>query len=561
MACLLPVRNGAHHLDDWLASVARFADVVVALDDGSTDDTRARLEASPLVARVLTNPVRPAYRGWDDAANRSRLLAAADELEPAWIMFLDADERLAPDDAAASRIFVEHEADPDDGYLFRIHRMIDDLAHYDRARLSVGRLFAHRPGLRLPTARLHAPYLPTTIPRSRWRRTTLRIQHLAGLTEEDRRARVAKYREADPDRVYQADYANLLAAPIRVRDWWDRSPHLPVVANTPVPDPPTERDDGRPVLSVVVISQNDEDTIERSLRAIVSQECPERFEVILVSSGSDRTARIARERFPGVAVVELDHPAFPGKARNAGLRVARGRYVTFPGSHVEIQPGSLAARLRAHRRGYTMVTGTMLNGTRTKAGWASYFLDNTAALPGRPSQRLEGPPVRCSYLREALDEVGGFRENIRAAEDTVVNLELFERGYSACRDQDAVALHHSPCRTVSTLVRHHFVRGRGMGRVLLDDALDRHRFPNPRIARFAVFGVVDRLRRMTRHVRDWGDGLRARYWRSLPLIGLGAVCWWLGACYELARSGRSSPAPARAARRGIARSPARSRRP
>ena len=68
LACLLPVRNGGAHLDGWLASVERFADVVLAVDDGSTDDTRTRLQASPLVARVLTNPIRPSYHGWDDAA-------------------------------------------------------------------------------------------------------------------------------------------------------------------------------------------------------------------------------------------------------------------------------------------------------------------------------------------------------------------------------------------------------------------------------------------------------------------------------------------------------------
>jgi hypothetical protein len=74
---LLPVRNGAEHLDGWLESVGRFADVVIALDDGSTDDTRARLDASPLVEMVLENSVRPSYAGWDDAGNRARLLAAA----------------------------------------------------------------------------------------------------------------------------------------------------------------------------------------------------------------------------------------------------------------------------------------------------------------------------------------------------------------------------------------------------------------------------------------------------------------------------------------------------
>src|SRR5207245_11275435 len=93
VACLLPVRDGAAHLDGWFATVQRFADVVVALDDGSTDDTAARLQANALVTRVLSNPTRPTYEGWDDAANRARLLAAAAELDPRWIMFLRSEER------------------------------------------------------------------------------------------------------------------------------------------------------------------------------------------------------------------------------------------------------------------------------------------------------------------------------------------------------------------------------------------------------------------------------------------------------------------------------------
>ena len=50
---MLPARNAAHHLEAHLAAVARYADLVVALDDGSTDDTRAVLESHPLVKVVL----------------------------------------------------------------------------------------------------------------------------------------------------------------------------------------------------------------------------------------------------------------------------------------------------------------------------------------------------------------------------------------------------------------------------------------------------------------------------------------------------------------------------
>jgi glycosyltransferase involved in cell wall biosynthesis len=537
LACLLPVRNGGGHLDGWIESVTRFADAVVALDDGSTDDTRDRLAACPLVGRVLSNPERPTYEGWNDAENRRRLLDAAGSVNPHWVMFLDADERIPSDDAAPLRAFLHHDADPDDAYLFRVYRMIDDLAHYDQAGPWVGRLFAFRPQLRLPEQRLHLVPLPTSIPASRRRRTTIRIQHLGSLNEGERRARFEKYREADPERTHQADYSHLLAPPGRLRPWWPRSRHLPVLAHQPVPDRGAVGD-ADPLLSVVVIAQDDESRIERSVRAIVDQEIPGPFETIVVTSGRDRTADIVRDRFPDVEVIALDHPALPGEARNAGLRRARGRYITFPGSHVEVLPGSLAAQIRSHGEGYAMVMGSMLNGTDTGAGWASYFLDNPGALPARPSQHLAAAPARCSYVREALLELGGFPEDLRAGEDTVVNIELFERGYSAYRAQDIVFVHRSPCRTIRRMVVHHFLRGKAMGRILFDDAVGRGPLLNQRVLRFVAFvSTAARLWRVSRAVGAWGAGLRARYLRVLPLVVLAATSSWLGGCSELARLG------------------------
>src|SRR5215207_4109597 len=101
LVCLLPVRNGEADLPGYLEAVEGLADAVVALDDGSTDGTRQILERHPLVKRVLVNPPRADYVGWDDAANRNRLLEAAADLAPDWILSLDADERIPPDDAAA----------------------------------------------------------------------------------------------------------------------------------------------------------------------------------------------------------------------------------------------------------------------------------------------------------------------------------------------------------------------------------------------------------------------------------------------------------------------------
>jgi LCP family protein required for cell wall assembly len=542
LAVLLPVRNGEEDLPGWFASVERFADVVVALDDGSTDDTRALLEAHPLVERLLTRPVRPDHAGWDDAANRALLLEAAGTLRPRWVLSLDADERLAEDDAAALRAFVEGDrALPGFAYTLVVHRMVEDLEHFDRAELPVARLFAWAPGQRIDGDRLHLVPVPSSIPPARWLPTTLRIQHLAGLDEARRRARRRKYAEADPQLEHQADYGHLVEPPGPLRHWEPRPADLPVLADpaaaTDLGEPPEEPetfDPDAPVLSAIVISRDDEDRIARTVRSVVGQEVPVPFEVIVVVSGTDRTAEVVRREFPEVTLVELDGVALPGRARNAGLAVARGDYVSFPGSHVVLQAGSLAARVRAHEKGYPMVTGTIRNLTDTPAGWASYFLDHATVLPGRPSEELPVAPPHCSYDRELLLAAGGFPEDLRAGEDTVANTALFRRGLKAWRDQEIELLHESPCRTVPILVRHHFQRGQGFGRILLDRAT-----PGNRVLDDGGVGPSYLRRRMAvvdRNVAAHGDDeLKATYRRVRPLVRLGALAAWAGAWRELAR--------------------------
>lgn len=529
---MLPARNASAHLAEHLDSVARFADAVVALDDGSTDDTGDILRAHPLVQVVLTNPRRSTYAGWDDLTNRSRLLEAALELEASWAMSLDADELMTGDDAQALRRFITESADRDHGYLFRVLRMIDDLDHHSAEPLWVGRLFAPRPGHRFSEQRLHFVPLPTAIDRERWMRTTFRILHRGALTELDRRARLDKYREADPDHRWQSSYRHLTSVPRRLQQLAPRGRLLPALAHAPVVDEVGLEPD-EPALSVVIIGRGDSPGLARAVAAAVGQEVDEPFEVVVVTSGPGHAAEQVSAAHPQVRVVRLSEPALPGAARNAGLAASRGRWITFPGSHVELTPGSLARRLAAHRAGWPMVTEVMVNGTDTSAGWASWFLDNTGFLPGAEPAPLTVAPIRCSYHRSLLEEVGGFPD-VRTGEDTAVNEYLFEQGYGAWWETSCVTIHHSPCTSLSRLVRHHHQRGRGRARLLMDE-WERGTLSGRAVVSAALRWMPGRLRWMHGQVQTTDRQTRYRYRRVLPQIVAGAGAAALGCWLGLAR--------------------------
>jgi hypothetical protein len=223
IVCLLPARNAAKDLPGYFRSAAAFCDAVVALDDGSTDETSEMLERSPMVRVLLKNPPRDGYAGWDDGANRRRLLEAAATLGPEWILSIDADERMDDGDAAKLREFVDGDAVPGYAYGFQHFRMWQ--GRYDPRFTWIYRLFAYESGQEFPTDRLHFNPIPTSIPRNRWVRTTIRVQHLGATNQDMTRARLAKYREADPEGRYPTTHGGLGDAPTgELQEWRRRDP-------------------------------------------------------------------------------------------------------------------------------------------------------------------------------------------------------------------------------------------------------------------------------------------------------------------------------------------------
>ena len=193
--------------------------------------------------------------------------------------------------------------------------------------------------------------------------------------------------------------------------------------------------------------------------------------------------------------------------------MANGEYVTFPGSHVWLMPGSLQARLDAHDAGWDLVTASVANGNTTRAGWASYLLDHAAQAPSRASGEYQGVPGHASYITRDVLAVGGFPEDMRAGEDTVVNRKLHFAGKRTYFCAEASFAHATPSTGLAHLLRHHFQRGRALGRIIRTDSSRSRRA----LLRSTKSLPKRRLRHIDTALDAAGDELRGRYRaRSAP---------------------------------------------
>jgi glycosyltransferase involved in cell wall biosynthesis len=231
LTCLLPIRNGALELPEYLESALFFCDSIIALDDGSTDNTLEILQSCDKVEAVLTNPRRETYVGWNDRENRQKLLDAAAIFKPDWIIWIDADERLEKSDSEALRKFLECEAQLQTAYCLEVLRVIGDLQTYDRDGFWVPRLYSFEPNLLLPSEELHLDLMPVQFEIGARVRTSLRLLHKAGITNERRQERYNKYVESDPDRKWLPEdaYQRLLDPPRHTKSVEPRDPARSVV--------------------------------------------------------------------------------------------------------------------------------------------------------------------------------------------------------------------------------------------------------------------------------------------------------------------------------------------
>lgn len=196
---------------------------------------------------------------------------------------------------------------------------------------------------------------------------------------------------------------------------------------------------GTPLVSVIIPTYNRVAFLAEAVRSVLAQTCTD-HELIVVDDGStDGTgAMLQAIGDPRVQLISLPHSGSPGRARNAGIGRARGRYVAFLDSDDLWDPSKLEDQLAA------------LSG-QPDCRWCNTGLrivDETGAPhprwrthPAPPEGWIFEPLVRRQVgmsistvlvERAFLLDVGGFDETFVWGEDYDLRVRLALRSPIAC---------------------------------------------------------------------------------------------------------------------------------
>lgn len=167
--------------------------------------------------------------------------------------------------------------------------------------------------------------------------------------------------------------------------------------------------DAPPITSIILPTYREVGLIRTALNTLdvqtVRREYPDRFELIVVDSGSeDGTVDIAREYTGNI----LNAPLGKLTARDRGIMAARGKVIVGVDADTYYPPNWLHLILRNFRPGVVGVASPRLFGypmKDSKLGIDAVGLWR-AVFDGLQNKRMPGS--NCAFLKSAYLEVGGF---------------------------------------------------------------------------------------------------------------------------------------------------------
>lgn len=223
-------------------------------------------------------------------------------------------------------------------------------------------------------------------------------------------------------------------------------------------------------VSVVVPVGRVDALLTGQLRAIMAQQTPFTFEVVLACNAAWHTARAELDRLvesigdPRVRVVRADQRRSAAHARNVGAAAASADVLAFCDADDEVAPRWLANLVAPTAE--DVAVGGHLDEQRFAVPGQAHW--RPPATPGSLPTFLGAPYVVSANLalhRTAFESVGGFDVSLLRCEDIALSWDLLRADINLVFAPNAV-VHYRHRAGVRELIRQHYRYGIGMSQVL-----------------------------------------------------------------------------------------------
>lgn len=283
-------------------------------------------------------------------------------------------------------------------------------------------------------------------------------------------------------------------------------------------------------VSIVVPAYRADSTIARCLSSLLNQDFQAGYEVVLCVSADQTGDLPSLDKHPRLKVLTHVPRLSAAAARNRAAAETRGRLIAFTDADVVADAGWLD-RLVSAADWSPCVAGSVLNGTpESTIGTAEYLLEFVDLHPARNPEGVHfGATCNLILERVLWEEAGPFPEDLEGGEDTLLTMDLRERGLFAFAPEAAVN-HLNRTRMVAFL-RHQYQFGRFTARLAvmegtyaggpLQATLTRYASLAPIAAVLRAGWVYWRLATIDRQ-------LLVRSVRCLPAVFAGSVAWGAG---------------------------------
>lgn len=203
------------------------------------------------------------------------------------------------------------------------------------------------------------------------------------------------------------------------------------------------------MLTCIVTAQGEVNTVGTAVRALVRQEWPDGYELLVVCP-DERTAEAVQQlagQYP-----EVRHLADRGEGKpaalNLALRKARGDICVFSDGDVEVQPGAIRALLAAlddPACGAASGRPISANPTSTMLGYWSHLLTDAGAHVARRRRARRGRFFDCSgYLYAARRSLVPELPMNTLADDAYISQSVWRQGYRIAYAPEAKVLVRYP---------------------------------------------------------------------------------------------------------------------